>query len=68
MWLIKNETSDKIIGTNLCDNKPGILQLWATRPTGKTFKIAESTIHQDVADLKNAIDYAIRNGDNYFEM
>ncbi len=43
-------------------------QLWITRPNDKNLKIKESTNENEIVELKEAIDYAIKHGQSTFEI
>lgn len=60
LWLIKEDASHQIMSCNI-HNANNIFELWITRPNDKNLKIAESTKQEDVAIIKEAIDYAIEN-------
>lgn len=60
LWLIKEDASHQIMSCNI-HNANNTFELWITRPNDKNLKIAESTKQEDVAIIKEAIDYAIEN-------
>lgn len=67
LWLVIKNESHQIISCNTF-KEGNKYQLWVEKPSGKTKKIIESTNEEDVKLVKEAIDYAIRNGDPTLEL
>lgn len=66
--IVKDETVD-LIGYNLYfDEATNKHSLWVRRPNGKTLKIAESFDREKVEILKQAMDYAVYNGDRVMNL
>lgn len=64
IWIIKGNESHEIISCNTAiDDKKS--ELWVTRPNGKNLKIFEGS-SDDVKELKEAIDYAIKHNEKTF--
>lgn len=64
IWIIKGNESHEIISCNTAiDDKRS--ELWVTRPNGKSLKIFEGS-SDDVKELKEAIDYAIKHNERTF--
>lgn len=65
--LIMHKESHQIVSTNIHE-EDGKFQLWATKPNGKTLKVQQSTVEEDINMLKDAIDYAIEIGETAFRI
>jgi hypothetical protein len=59
--------SEQIIACNIFSEK-GNHQLWVERINGKTRKIKESKDFEEVNEVKEAIDFAIREGHKSLEL
>lgn len=64
IWIIKGSESHEIISCNTAINKDKG-QLWVTRPNDKNLKVFEGSA-DDVKELKEAIDYAIKHNEKTF--
>lgn len=62
IWLILGEASHQIIACNIHEEN-NLFQLWVTRANGKTMKIQEHADKNEIIFVKEAIDYAIENGE-----
>jgi hypothetical protein len=67
LWLVMKGQSEQIIACNIYNEK-GVHQLWVERANGKTRKIKESKSFDEVNEVKEAIDYAIREGHKSLEL
>ena len=67
LWLVIKGASHQIISSNIHSEK-GKHQLWVERPNGKTLKVRESGNLQDVQEVKNAIDYAVKHKHSSLEL
>lgn len=69
LWIIlTNESaSHQIIGANVAV-KDDIYEMWITRPGNKGLKIKESPDKKEVMLYKDAIDYAIKQGESVLEL
>lgn len=67
LWLVTNGQSCAITGCNIHSSN-GKHQVWVERTGGKTLKIAESASLEDVQVVKEAIDYAVKNGEKVLEL
>ena len=64
LWIVLDTASHAIIACNLHhDEEAKVWQLWVTRANGKSLKIAENQNRAPIATMRDAIDYAIENGD-----
>jgi hypothetical protein len=71
LWLVIKGSSHQIISCNIhSEDKTGngLYQLWVERPNGKTLKIIESKNEEDVQEVKDAIDFAIKSGHPSLEL
>ncbi len=62
LWIVMEKDSHDIIACNIAEVGDHY-ELWVTRPTGKSLKIKESNSIGDVLLIKEAIDYAVENGE-----
>lgn len=62
IWLVINNESLQIVSCNIHNSKEDVYELWVTRVNGKNLKIKEGT-YGKVAEIKEAIDYAIENNE-----
>lgn len=67
LWLVMKGQSEQIIACNIY-NENGKHQLWVERANGKTRKIKESKSFDEVNEVKEAIDFAIREGHKSLEL
>ena len=67
IWIIKGDESHEIISANVC-NVEGKSELWVTRPNGKNLKVYENTEPVEVNLYKEAIDFAIEQGEKAFRI
>lgn len=69
IWIVVGDESHQIISCNVhkWDNEYAKLELWVTRPNGKNLKIKEGN-KEEIMELKEAIDYAIENGETAFRI
>jgi len=68
LWLIINEASHQIISCNTHTTDKGVHQIWIERPNGKTMLIHESKNKEEVTEIKEAIDFAIKHGHKTLEI
>lgn len=68
LWLILGESSYEIVACNTHTTQKGVNQLWVERPSGKTLMIIESKEKEVVTEVKEAIDFAIKNGHKTLEL
>ena len=70
IWLVTENESIQITGQNLFYNKKDEqFELWVTRLiSGKTLLILASKDEEEVKLLRDAIDYAIDNGEKTFSL
>lgn len=61
LWLIMKDSSHQIISCNTHERE-GVHEVWVERVNGKSMKVEESGDAQLVADVREAIDFAIHNG------
>ena len=66
IWIIIGEESHQIISCNM-HAKDDLYELWVTRPNGKSL-LVETGAKDKIAELKEAIDYAIEMGANTFKI
>lgn len=67
LWLVMKGQSEQIIACNIYNEK-GRHQLWVERINGKSRKIKESSNFDEVNEVKEAIDFAIREGHKSLEL
>jgi hypothetical protein len=67
LWLVMKGQSEQIVACNIYNEK-GAHQLWVERANGKTRKIKESKSFDEVNEVKEAIDFAIREGHKSLEL
>jgi hypothetical protein len=67
LWLVKGDFSHQIISCNIHEEN-GVYQLWITRPNGKSMKLKESRVKDDVSIIKEAIDYAIEQRESVLRL
>lgn len=67
LWLVIKGASYQIVSCNL-HQENGKHQLWIERARGKSIKVKESEKYEDVKELKDAIDFAIKQGYPSFEV
>lgn len=67
LWLVIKGASYQIISCNIHEEN-GVHKLWIERPNGKSLKIKESKHFDEVKEVKDAIDYAIRKGHTTLEL
>lgn len=69
LWLVKNNKngisySYEIQACNIHFNKEtNTYQLWVERNNNSNIMVSESKKHEDIAELKEAIDFAIERGE-----
>lgn len=68
LWLINKGQSNQIVSCNTHKTDGGVHQLWVEKPNGKTMKIVESKNAHEVAEVKDAIDFAIKIGKPSLEL
>lgn len=61
LWLVMDEASHEIKSCNTCE-KDGLFQVWVERANGKSLKVNESSVREEVEVIKDAIDWAIQEG------
>lgn len=67
LWLITEGQSCQITGCNV-HNENNKYQVWVERTGGKTLKIAEGNEKDFIYDIKEAIDFAIENGEKVLKL
>lgn len=67
LWLVIEGASYQIISCNL-HQEGNKHQLWVERARGKSVKIKESDDFEEVKEIKDAIDFAIKNGTPTLEL
>ena len=67
IWIIKGSESHEIISANVCHEKDKS-ELWVTRPNGKNLKVYENVDVHEVNLYKEAIDFAIEQGEKAFRI
>lgn len=67
IWLIDGKASYQIQSCNIHEEN-GKSQLWVTRANGKSIKVRESSEHDEIAELKSAIDFAVNHGATTFDI
>lgn len=68
LWLIIGDSSHEIIACNIFETPKGKHQLWVERANRKSLLVVESDDREEVTEVKEAIDYAIRNGHKTLEV
>ena len=67
IWLIKGDESHNIVSCNVFENEEEEqYEVWVTRPNSKNLKIFTHELKKEASLLKEAIDYAIKTGENTF--
>lgn len=62
LWIVLKRESHQIIACNIA-KKGNEFELWVTRPNDKGLCIAKSEKLEDVQVIKEAIDFAIEQGE-----
>ena len=68
MWIVEDKLSYEIIGVNIHTTVNNMHEVWATKKDGKTKLIKKSKDINEVSEIKEAIDYAIKTGDKVLEL
>lgn len=68
LWIVIKGASHQIISSNIHKTEDNRHQLWVERPNGKSLKIVDSRDESEAELVKNAIDFAIRNGEPTLEL
>lgn len=67
LWLRMKQSSHQIVSCNL--HKEGDKHsVWVERINGKNMKILESPNEEEVKEIRDMIDYAIKNSKNTLEL
>ena len=67
IWIIKGSESHEIISANVKHDEDKS-ELWVIRPNGKNLKVYENTEQVEVNLYKEAIDFAIEQGEKAFRI
>lgn len=66
LWLVNGQQSEQIVACNIHRNGKNF-ELWVERGNGKTRKIRSGS-NEEVMEIKEAIDFAIREGHKSLEL
>lgn len=67
LWIVLKSASYQITSANMI-KKDGAHELWVERTNGKGLKVFSSTDVEKVAEIKDAIDWAIKNNKPALEL
>lgn len=67
LWLVLEGASYQMRECNT-HYRDGKYQLWIERNNGKSLKVIESEYEQEIKEVKEAIDYAVRTGQRSLEL
>jgi hypothetical protein len=67
LWLVMGNKSEQIISCNVHRKENGTAELWVERINGKSRKVRSGSA-EEVLEVKEAIDYAIKTGHTSLEL
>lgn len=67
LWLVTKNSSHQIVSCNL-HQEGGKHSVWVERQNGKNMKVLESDTLDKVKEVRDAIDFAIKNRHNVLEL
>ena len=67
IWIVKGDESHQIISSNVFETEETEeYEVWVTRPNGKNLKIMTHKEKSEAKLLKEALDFAIKDGHTTF--
>lgn len=66
-WIVLDGKSYAITSYNV-HQRDDIYELWIERPNGKSMRIKTSKDKEEIEELKEALDFALKHGESTFEI